>query len=66
MNELKNRDAWSDRERETMKSLFPKLDLASFRLETGYTRTIINVNADEVGTLTNALLKYQDFVNGGQ
>lgn len=53
-----------DRERKQLEKLFGKLDYAAYQMECGKTPTIINIGSDECTTLTWALLRYQQWING--
>ena len=52
-----------DIQRKTLERLFPKLDMAQYRLEAGQQRTIINIDGQECLTLILALQVFQRWLN---
>lgn len=52
-----------DTQRKTLESLFPKLDMAQFQLETGRARTIISIDGQECLTMQLALQVFQRWLN---
>lgn len=52
-----------DRQRKTLEKLFPKLDMAQYQLDTGRSRTIINIDGQECFTMILALQVFQRWLN---
>ena len=52
-----------DIQRNVLKTLFSKLDMAEFQLEKGRSRTIININGQECLTMRLALQVFQQWLN---
>lgn len=52
-----------DTQRKILEKLIPKLDMAQFQLDTGRTRTILNIDTEECGTMILALQVFQRWLN---
>lgn len=52
-----------DTQRKTLEKLFPKLDMAQYQLDTGRSRTILNIDGQECFTIILALQVFQRWLN---